>query len=126
MKNIDLDDLLCRFPRSNYSETLIEQLGVSISAVGGLLRPLIVQTVRVEEFEHSVYEVVDGAIYYYAAMHANENFILLNRVPCWVLAVPENLEAALEQLEYIATCGCDIDEELAIVTLKGSANEILA
>ena len=119
MKNIALDDLFCRFPRSNYSETLIEQLGVSIDTVGGLLRPLIVQTLRVGEFEGAVYEVVDGAIYYYAAVYANDNSILLNRVPCWVLAEARDLEAALEQLEYIATCDCDwdVDEELAIEVL---------
>jgi hypothetical protein len=117
MKNIDLDDLFCRFPRSNYSDTLIEQLGESINAVGGLLRPLIVQTLRVGEFEGAVYEVVDGAIFYYAAMYAKDNCVLSQWVPCWVVAAPEDLEAALEQLEYIATCGCDIDEELEIEIL---------
>jgi hypothetical protein len=118
MKNIDLDDLYCSVSRDNYDEKSIKLLALLIDVTGGLLRPLIVKCLPVNEGEPSVFEVVDGFLPYFAAKRAEENNILLNRVPCWVLADADDLQLALQQLEYLATLGrmvADDDYSIPVV-----------
>lgn len=110
MKNIDLDDLFCSVPAANYDPKEIALLGESIDAVGGLLRPLIVQIVEPDGRGNRMFEVVDGFLPYWAAIHANENNMLLQQVPCWVLAEPGELQYALGQLECIASYSCVADD----------------
>jgi ParB-like nuclease domain len=122
MKNIDLDDLYCSVPATNYDQEQIELLALSIDATGGLLRPLIVKTLPVDQGQTAAFEVLDGFLAYYAARHAEANNILLNRVPCWVLADDDDLQFALQQLECLAEITADaIDYSLPI--RGGVANE---
>lgn len=112
MKNIDLDDLYCPVPRSNYSNNQIETLALQIEATGGLLRPLIVECVTAEFLEETFdyFEIHDGHLFYYAAKHAEENNLLLNRVPCWVIADSTDLDPVLAQLECLNTIACDVTD----------------
>lgn len=122
MKNIYLDDLYCPVSRDNYDEKSIELLAESIDATGGLLRPLIVKTLRVDQGQTAAFEVLDGFLAYYAAKHAEENNILLNRVPCWVIAEPDDLQFALQQLECIASLGCAVDDDDFALPVRGGCS----
>ena len=54
-------------PRSNFSDTEIEQLAKSILEVGGVIRPIVVRPTGIDS-----YEVVEGHLEYHAAARANE------------------------------------------------------
>jgi hypothetical protein len=116
MKNIDLDDLYCPVPSSDYSEKSIELLAESIAATGGLLRPLIVQALVVDEGERVTFEVVDGFLHYWAAVRAEQDNLLLQWVPCWIIADSSELEVVLAQLECLSeTNAGEWDYSLPIV-----------
>jgi ParB-like nuclease domain len=119
MKNIYLEELYCSVPSSNYSQQSIELLAESIVATGGLLRPLIVQVLPVDELEDPVFEVIDGFLPYWAAKHAEQDNLLLNRAPCWVIAEPDDLQFALQQLECIASLGCAVDDDDFALPVRG-------
>ncbi len=115
MKNINLDDLFCSVPSSNYSNSQIELLAESIVATGGLLRPLIVAHVP----GAAAFEVLDGNLPYYAAIRASEEDVDVCEVPCWVLADPEDLQYALEQLECLASIGHVVDSDDFTLPVRG-------
>jgi ParB-like chromosome segregation protein Spo0J len=119
MKNIDLDDLFCSIPRENYSEESIDRLALSIDATGGLLRPLIVQMVEPNGRGNRMFEVLDGFLPYWAAIRAEQDNMLLQQVPCWVLADADDLQFALEQLECIASFGCPVDDVDFAMPVRG-------
>ncbi len=121
MKNIHISQLFCPTPRTEYSIALIDQLAQSIDSTGGLLRPLIVQQLVVDEHEDTQFEVVDGFIFYWAAVHAEENNITLSHVPCWVIGIFSDIEAPLQQLEYVNSIGWCMDiDDFESISLTGA------
>lgn len=118
MKNLKIDSLYSFTTRSNYSEALIEQLAQSIDSTGGLLRPLIVYQTSPDD-EGSEFEVLDGHIFYWAAVHADNTSI--SHVPCWVIDDLADMSDLLQQLEYIASIGTSTDiDDVQFLKLVGA------
>ena len=122
MKNIHLSQVFCNTPRTDYSETLIQQLAQSIDSCGGLLRTLIVDQSIVEEVKDNQFEVLDGHIFYWAAVHAEANNICLSHVPCWVIDDLADMDSILNQLEQIASIGCTIDPDEYALPVRGGCS----
>lgn len=64
---LDLKEIRTDVPRANFTEAKIEHLADLILASGGVIRPLIVKQVAID-----CYELMDGALDYYASVRARE------------------------------------------------------
>ncbi|MBE8999481.1 MULTISPECIES: ParB N-terminal domain-containing protein [unclassified Nostoc] len=64
---VDVKSITSNEPRSNFSETDLENLADIIIETGGIIRPLVVKVTGVES-----YTVIDGHFEYYAAVRARE------------------------------------------------------
>lgn len=93
---VDIKDISSDLPRSNFSESDLEQLANLILATNGLIRPLIIKKVGEEN-----YTVIEGDREYYAALKAKEqNITKAEMVNAFVIG--ENIQAAaIEQLQLL-------------------------
>ncbi|MFQ4145945.1 chromosome partitioning protein ParB [Chlorogloeopsis sp. ULAP02] len=64
---VDIDNIKSDVPRSEFSESDLENLASIILESGGIVRPLILK-----ETEAETYTVIDGYLEYYAAVKARE------------------------------------------------------
>ncbi|MEZ4735739.1 MAG: ParB N-terminal domain-containing protein [Caldilineaceae bacterium] len=64
---LDIKEIRADVPRSTFAEEKIEQLANLILESGGVLRPLVVRQVDID-----TYQLVEGALEYYAAARARE------------------------------------------------------
>lgn len=64
---LDIKEIRADVPRANFTEAKIEQIADLILASGGVIRPLVVKQVDIDS-----YELVGGALEYYAAVRARE------------------------------------------------------
>lgn len=64
---LDIKEIRTDVPRANFTEAKIEQMADLILASGGVIRPLVVKQSAID-----CYELMDGALEYYAAVRARE------------------------------------------------------
>ena len=64
---LDIKEIKASVPRANFAEDKIEQAAELILASGGVIRPLVVKQTGIDS-----YELIDGALEYFAAMRARE------------------------------------------------------
>jgi hypothetical protein len=64
---VDVKDIQSDVPRSNFSESTLEQLADSILASNGVVRPLVLKPTGVDS-----YTILEGHLEYYAAVRAKE------------------------------------------------------
>ncbi len=88
-------------PRSQFADDSIRALAQSIVATNGLLRPLIVRSTGKYEGYYEQFQVIQGALEYWAAVEAhvlNPAFEMVNAF----LIADAAIEVATEQLEILA------------------------
>ena len=64
---LDVKEIKASVPRANFTEAQIEQVADLILAGGGVIRPLVVKQTGIDS-----YELIDGALEYFAAVRARE------------------------------------------------------
>ena len=64
---LDIKEIKASVPRANFTEAKIEQAADLILASGGVVRPLVVKQTDIDS-----YELIDGALEYFAAVRARE------------------------------------------------------
>ena len=64
---LDIKEIKASIPRANFTEAKIEQAADLILASGGVVRPLVVKQTDIDS-----YELIDGALEYFAAVRARE------------------------------------------------------
>lgn len=64
---LDVKEIKASVPRANFTEAKIEQAADLILASGGVVRPLVVKQTDIDS-----YELIDGALEYFAAVRARE------------------------------------------------------
>lgn len=64
---LDIKEIKASSPRANFTEAKIEQAADLILASGGVVRPLVVKQTDIDS-----YELIDGALEYFAAVRARE------------------------------------------------------
>lgn len=64
---LDIKEIRADVPRANFTEAKIDQIADLILAGGGVIRPLVVKQTAID-----CYELMDGALEYYAAVRARE------------------------------------------------------
>lgn len=64
---VDIDSIHSSQKRSSFSESSLEKLANLILQIGGIIKPLILKKIALENFE-----VIDGHFEYYAALKAQE------------------------------------------------------
>lgn len=64
---LDIKEIKASIPRANFTEAKIEQAADLILASGGVVRPLVVKQTDIDS-----YELIDGALEYFAAVRAGE------------------------------------------------------
>jgi hypothetical protein len=64
---LDIKEIRTDVPRANFTEAKIDQIADLILASGGVIRPLVVKQIAID-----CYELMDGALEYYAAVRARE------------------------------------------------------
>jgi hypothetical protein len=64
---LDIKEIRTDVPRANFTEAKIDQIADLILVAGGVIRPLVVKQIAID-----CYELMDGALEYYAAVRARE------------------------------------------------------
>ncbi|WP_017304809.1 ParB N-terminal domain-containing protein [Spirulina subsalsa] len=90
---IDIENIICNTPRSNFSEEQVEKLADHILNVEGLLQPVIVKKAGFES-----YELIAGELAYHAAMRAREKNPSQGEVVNAFVIQPEQQSYVVEQL----------------------------
>jgi len=93
---VDLESITCDEPRSQFAIEQIEDLAQSITMMGSLVQPIIL-----EATSRQTYKLLAGALEYYAAVRASEMNSDIEMVDAFVIE-PENIKYALKQLQILA------------------------
>ncbi|MCW6038964.1 ParB N-terminal domain-containing protein [Spirulina subsalsa FACHB-351] len=114
---IDIENIICNSPRSDFSESQLEKLADYILKVEGLLQPVIVKKAGFES-----YELIAGELAYHAAMRAKEKnphqgemvnaFVIQEAQQSYVI---EQLAAFFEALSPHISQGVEAPETPGIV-----------
>lgn len=89
---VELQSVNSSVPRSNFSESDLDQLANFILEAGGLVKPLLLKSTGFEE-----YEVIHGHFEYYATVRAREKNLKKGSTVNALIIASENEEAALKQ-----------------------------
>lgn len=116
---LDLKEIRADVPRANFAEAKLEQLADLILANGGMIRPLVVKQVDIDS-----YELMDGALEYYAAVRAREKDPRRGELVNAFVVPPKQHEKVREQL---ALFKADIGEVAPVAsTTSPSADQLSA
>jgi hypothetical protein len=116
---VDVSQIIGAVDRAKFANEDIERMAMHILAVGGLVRPLVLEKVGIcQETYRDILRVVDGHLSYWAAVRAKElepkGFEMVN---AFVLISSLQVKGVVDQIEFIdlATgCSADEDETLTI------------
>ena len=104
---VDVKNITCNVPPSNFSNDALNSLADMIIESGGIIRPLILKTTGLE-----TYAVVDGYFEYYAAVRAREkNPRQCEMVNAFVIS-PKNEEEIFKQVVAFRELGSDNKPEV--------------
>lgn len=115
---VDVSQIVGAADRTAFLEQDIEQMAMNILAVGGLVRPLVLEKVGTcQETYRDILRLVDGHLNYWAAVRAKElepkGYGMVN---AFVLVSELQVKGVVDQIEYLdLMTGCrDQDEILTI------------
>jgi hypothetical protein len=94
---VNVKSIFCDVPRSNFVESELEQLADCILETDGLIRPLILKEIGVQQ-----YAVIRGYREYYGAVIAKERDIKKAEMVNAFIIEPEIQEVAIEQLNLLS------------------------
>lgn len=94
---VNVKSIFCDVPRSNFVESELEQLADSILESGGLIRPLILKEIGVQQ-----YAMIRGHREYYGAVIAKERDIKKAEMVNAFIIEPELEKVAIEQLNLLS------------------------
>jgi hypothetical protein len=94
---VNVKSIFCDVPRSNFVESELEQLADFILQTDGLIRPLILKEIGVQQ-----YAVIRGHREYYGAVIAKERDLKKAEMVNAFIIEPEIQEIAIEQLNLLS------------------------
>jgi hypothetical protein len=94
---VNVKSIFCDVPRSNFVESELEQLADSILETDGLIRPLILKEIGVQQ-----YAVIRGHREYYGAVIAKERDLKKAEMVNAFIIEPKIQEVAIEQLNLLS------------------------
>jgi hypothetical protein len=94
---IDVKSISCDVPRSNFTESDLEQLANFILEADGLIRPLILKEIGLEK-----YLVIDGYREYYGALRAKEKDLKKAEMVNAFVISPKIERGAVAQLKLLS------------------------
>ncbi|MEH2295585.1 chromosome partitioning protein ParB [Nostoc sp.] len=117
---VDVKNITCDVPLSNFSNDALNSLADIIIESGGIIRPLILKTTGLE-----TYAVVDGYFEYYAAARAREkNPRQCEMVNAFVIS-PKNEDEIFKQVAAFRKLGSDNKPEVE-TPIKTNHSEIIS
>lgn len=90
---LDIKEIRTDVPRANFTDAKIEQMADLILASGGVIRPLVVKQIAID-----CYELMDGALEYYAAVRAREKDPRRGELVNAFVVPPKEQEVIKEQI----------------------------
>lgn len=93
---VDVESITSGIPRSNFSETVLEELADKILESGGILSPLLLKKIGSNQ-----YEVIDRHLEYYAAVRAKEKNSDQGEMVNALIIPPETEDVVLKQVEAL-------------------------
>ncbi len=94
---VDVKNISCDVPRSNFAEPDLEQLADFILEVDGLIRPLILKEIGLEK-----YTVIEGCREYYGALRAKEKDLKKAEMVNAFVITPKIEQGAISQLKLLS------------------------